>query len=73
MFPFPSIRFREETAEVTSLREREKGDWHKISVDEKKTCKYLIQASGYSNNEIMMDRILNLGPINTAKDLPYLY
>ena len=40
MFPFPSIRFREETAEITALREKEKGDWGKITRDEKKACKF---------------------------------
>lgn len=35
-YPFPAIRFREETPELTKLREKEKADWHKLTIDEKK-------------------------------------
>lgn len=35
-FPFPAVRFRENTPEVLALREKEKGDWHKLTIDEKK-------------------------------------
>jgi len=35
-FPFPAIRWREETAEIKKLREKEKGDWKKLSKKEKK-------------------------------------
>ncbi|KAK2148273.1 hypothetical protein LSH36_506g02050 [Paralvinella palmiformis] len=35
-FPFPSIRFKETTPEILALREKEKGDWKKLSVEEKK-------------------------------------
>jgi len=34
--PFPAIRFREETDEIKKLREKEKGDWSKLTLDEKK-------------------------------------
>lgn len=37
--PYPAIRFREETDEVKKLREKEKGDWSKLTLDEKKKCK----------------------------------
>ncbi|KAL3859498.1 hypothetical protein ACJMK2_009717 [Sinanodonta woodiana] len=35
-FPFPAIRFREETPEIQKLREKEKGDWKKLTLEEKK-------------------------------------
>jgi len=35
-FPFPAIRFKENTPEVTALKEKEKSDWKKLSVEEKK-------------------------------------
>lgn len=34
--PFPSIRFREENEEIKQLREKERGDWNKLTLDEKK-------------------------------------
>ena len=34
--PFPAIRFRPETAESKVLREKEKGDWKKLTIEEKK-------------------------------------
>lgn len=39
-YPMPSIRFKENTAESDKLREKEKGDWKKLTLDEKKACKY---------------------------------
>lgn len=35
-FPCPAIRFREVKGDLTALKEKEKGDWKKLSVDEKK-------------------------------------
>lgn len=35
-FPFPAIRFREVTPEICALREKEQGDWKKLSIQEKK-------------------------------------
>jgi len=35
-FPLPSIRWRETTADVKALREKEKGDWRQMSIEEKK-------------------------------------
>lgn len=37
MFPCPPIRFRRPSPEIDALREKEKGDWKLLSVDEKKT------------------------------------
>jgi len=34
--PFPSIRFKTNSADVLQLREKEKGDWRKLSLEEKK-------------------------------------
>jgi len=34
--PFPAIRYREETAEIQGLRQKEKGDWKNLSLAEKK-------------------------------------
>jgi len=34
--PFPAIRFKEATPDIVALREKEKGDWKKLSVEEKK-------------------------------------
>ncbi|XP_024937698.1 cytochrome c oxidase subunit 4 isoform 1, mitochondrial-like [Cephus cinctus] len=38
-FPFPAIRFRRSTPELMALREKERGDWRKLSIAEKK-CLY---------------------------------
>ncbi|UXI19170.1 slowmo protein [Sarcoptes scabiei] len=34
--PYPAIRFREETEEITRLREKEKNDWKQLTLEEKK-------------------------------------
>ncbi|CAG5120023.1 unnamed protein product [Candidula unifasciata] len=35
-FPCPAIRFKESTPEILKLREKEKGDWKTLSLDDKK-------------------------------------
>ena len=45
-WPAPAIRFKENTADVEALRQKEKGDWKKLTLDEKKGCKY----SAHNNN-----------------------
>merc|ERR1712184_173660 len=35
-YPFPAIRFKEDTGEIAKLREKEKGDWKKMTIEEKK-------------------------------------
>lgn len=35
-YPLPAIRWREDTPEIKVLREKEKGDWHKLTKQEKK-------------------------------------
>jgi len=35
-FPCPAIRWKENTSDVVALREKEKGDWKKLSIEEKK-------------------------------------
>ncbi|XP_060520676.1 cytochrome c oxidase subunit 4 isoform 1, mitochondrial-like [Cylas formicarius] len=35
-FPFPAVRWKEPTAEIRALREKEKGDWKNLTKDEKK-------------------------------------
>ena len=35
-FPFPAIRFKEDTDDILKLREKEKGDWKKLTLHEKK-------------------------------------
>ncbi|XP_035205660.1 cytochrome c oxidase subunit 4 isoform 1, mitochondrial-like [Stegodyphus dumicola] len=35
-YPMPAIRFRENTPESQALREKEKGDWKKLTLEEKK-------------------------------------
>ncbi|XP_059474377.1 cytochrome c oxidase subunit 4 isoform 1, mitochondrial [Neocloeon triangulifer] len=35
-FPMPAVRFLENTPDILALREKEKGDWKKLSVEEKK-------------------------------------
>ena len=37
-YPAPAVRFKENTADVVALREKEKGDWKALSIDEKKAC-----------------------------------
>lgn len=34
--PMPAIRFKENTPDVMALREKEKGDWSKLTLEEKK-------------------------------------
>merc|ERR1712061_411972 len=36
MAPFPAIRFKEDVGDVAKLREKEKGDWKKLTTEEKK-------------------------------------
>ena len=36
-FPLPAIRFKPTTPDIQVLREKEKGDWKKLSLEEKKT------------------------------------
>ncbi|OWR48774.1 cytochrome c oxidase subunit 4 isoform 1, mitochondrial-like isoform X2 [Danaus plexippus] len=35
-FPLPAVRFRADTPDVKALREKEKGDWRKLTLEEKK-------------------------------------
>jgi len=35
-FPYPSIRFKVDDAEILKLREKEKGDWKLLTLEEKK-------------------------------------
>lgn len=35
-YPMPAIRFREPTNEINVLREKEKADWKKMTIEEKK-------------------------------------
>lgn len=35
-YPMPSVRFQENTPQVLALREKEKGDWKNLTVEEKK-------------------------------------
>ncbi|RVE44592.1 hypothetical protein evm_010772 [Chilo suppressalis] len=35
-FPFPAIRFKENTKDICALREKEKGDWKMLCCEEKK-------------------------------------
>merc|ERR1711981_393692 len=36
MHPFPAIRFKEDAGDISLLREKEKGDWKKLTLEEKK-------------------------------------
>ena len=40
--PLPSIRWSEDSAEIKALREKAKGDWSTLTIEEKKTCKHLV-------------------------------
>ncbi|XP_073971242.1 cytochrome c oxidase subunit 4 isoform 1, mitochondrial-like isoform X3 [Rhodnius prolixus] len=40
-FPYPAIRFREITPDLKAVREKERGDWRALSLEEKK-CLYRI-------------------------------
>ncbi|KAI4487077.1 hypothetical protein M0802_012066 [Mischocyttarus mexicanus] len=35
-FPMPALRFKANTPDVLALREKEKGDWRKLTIEEKK-------------------------------------
>lgn len=34
--PFPAIRFKEETADIVKIKQKEAGDWKKLTLEEKK-------------------------------------
>jgi hypothetical protein len=36
-YPLPAIRFREDDAQLQVLRQKEKGDWNALTIEEKKT------------------------------------
>jgi hypothetical protein len=36
--PLPSVRWSENTPEISKLREKARGDWSSLTVDEKKAC-----------------------------------
>nr|XP_026494452.1 cytochrome c oxidase subunit 4 isoform 1, mitochondrial-like [Vanessa tameamea] len=36
LFPFPAIRFKENTRDICALREKERGDWRLLCCEEKK-------------------------------------
>ena len=40
--PFPAVRFKENTPEILALREKAKGDWKNLTLEEKKTCIVII-------------------------------
>lgn len=35
-YPYPAIRFHRDEGNILALREKEKGDWKKLSLEEKK-------------------------------------
>jgi len=35
-YPFPAIRFKEETSEIAKIKVKEQGDWKKMTLEEKK-------------------------------------
>ncbi|KYN06223.1 PREDICTED: cytochrome c oxidase subunit 4 isoform 1, mitochondrial-like [Cyphomyrmex costatus] len=35
-FPYPALRWKENTPDIMALKEKEKGDWKKLSIEEKK-------------------------------------
>ena len=37
-FPYPSIRFREVKGDLIPIKEKEKGDWKNLTIEEKKAC-----------------------------------
>lgn len=37
--PCSAIRFKEDTPEIKALKEKEKGDWKNLTLEEKKNCK----------------------------------
>jgi hypothetical protein len=37
-YPCPGIRWKEETPEITALKQKELGDWKNLSAEEKKAC-----------------------------------
>ncbi|XP_014254211.1 cytochrome c oxidase subunit 4 isoform 1, mitochondrial-like [Cimex lectularius] len=41
MFPYPAVRFREITPNIKALKEKEKGNWKSLTIDEKK-CLYRV-------------------------------
>lgn len=39
--PLPSVRWLEDDAKLKALREKAKGDWGNLTVEEKKACKFI--------------------------------
>lgn len=37
-YPHPAIRFREDDAQLLALRQKEKGNWNALTIEEKKLC-----------------------------------
>ena len=37
--PCPAVRFGKNTAEIMALKEKEKGDWKNLTLEERKQCK----------------------------------
>merc|ERR1712080_397823 len=54
MNPFPAIRFQEDTGAIAALRTKEKGDWKKLTLEEKKAlyrasfCQTLVECEAPS-------------------------
>ena len=42
VIPMPGVRFKENTPDVLALREKDKGDWRKLTLDEKKACEFVL-------------------------------
>ena len=44
MFPCPSVRWEADTPAIAALRQKEKGDWKQLSVEEKKKCRHRLSS-----------------------------
>lgn len=55
--PFPAIRFREDTPEIKVLREKEKGDWKNLTIEEKKTRKCPCKSTGCFAESLVFTKI----------------
>ena len=42
-YPMSAVRWSEDTAEIKALREKAKGDWSQLTIEEKKACNLQIK------------------------------
>lgn len=69
-FPYPAIRFREFKGDDLKLKEKEKGDWKKLTADEKKAREYqLCEISRCTNWFNLSDAVYRISFCRTFAEM----